>query len=305
ISSTKVHNAVKSEASNPSAEEKRGKTPSKNKTPEHSRSIVRSFIASIPSYGSHYSRSKSTKRYLDPSLTYAKIYRQYIAKMEELEESPVSKKVFMDIFHSDFNLSIKKPHTDTCKTCDTLKHSIQAVKNDNDKREIEEKKLSDHHTMIKKLKNEFDDDLKRAGDEVKVLTFDLQKALPTPKVPTNVAFYKRQLWTYNLCIYDEGTKQGHMYLWAENIASRGAQEIASCLLCHLKSLPPTVTKVILYSDSCGGQNRNIKMALFLKHFLCQNTHNITKITQKFFVSGHSYNSCDRSFGTIEKCSSRH
>lgn len=90
-----------------------------------------------------------------------------------------------------------------------------------------------------------------------------------------------------------------MYIWNESIASRGGQEVASCLLKHLKSHIPENTKhVILWSDSCGGQNRNIKVTLLMKKFLSESQ--IDVIEQKFFVSGHSYNSCDRCFSLIEK-----
>lgn len=90
-----------------------------------------------------------------------------------------------------------------------------------------------------------------------------------------------------------------MYVWSENVASRGGQEVASCLLKHFQNnLPETVKHVILYSDSCGGQNRNIKVALILKHFLASS--NLDLIEQKFFLSGHSFNSCDQNFGYIEK-----
>lgn len=90
-----------------------------------------------------------------------------------------------------------------------------------------------------------------------------------------------------------------MNIWNESIASRGGQEVASCLLKHLKCHIPENTKhVILWSDSCGGQNRNIKVTLLLKKFLSENQ--IEVIEQKFFVSGHSYNSCDRCFSLIEK-----
>ena len=40
------------------------------------------------------------------------------------------------------------------------------------------------------------------------------------------------------------------------------------------------------------------MALILKHFLANSRIDI--IEQKFLVSGHSYNACDRQFGTIEQ-----
>lgn len=90
-----------------------------------------------------------------------------------------------------------------------------------------------------------------------------------------------------------------MYVWSENVASRGGQEVASCLLKHLKSSVAENTKhVILWSDSCGGQNRNIKVTLLLKKFLSESQLDV--IEQKFFVPGHSYNSCDRCFSLIEK-----
>ena len=90
-----------------------------------------------------------------------------------------------------------------------------------------------------------------------------------------------------------------MYVWSEDLASRGSQEIGSCLFAHFKKhLPSTIKHLILYSDSCGGQNRNIKLTLMLKHYLASS--NIESIEQKFFLSGHSYNSCDRNFGIIEK-----
>lgn len=38
----------------------------------------------------------------------------------------------------------------------------------------------------------------------------------------------------------------------------------------------------------------------LKHLLENELHNVNSIEQKFFVPGHSYNSCDRCFGVIEK-----
>lgn len=95
-----------------------------------------------------------------------------------------------------------------------------------------------------------------------------------------------------------------MYVWSENVASRGGQEIGSCLLRHFREhLAPSVKRIILYSDSCGGQNRNIKMSMLLSNYLC--TSSVDFIEQRFFVSGHSYNSCDRMFGIIEQQSKLH
>lgn len=91
-----------------------------------------------------------------------------------------------------------------------------------------------------------------------------------------------------------------MYIWSENESRRGGQEVGSCLLKHFNShLPENTIDIILYSDSCGGQNRNIKLTLLLMKFLSSHAA-IESITQKFLVPGHSYNSCDRSFSIIEK-----
>lgn len=85
-----------------------------------------------------------------------------------------------------------------------------------------------------------------------------------------------------------------MYIWSENVASRGGQEVGSCLIKHLKNHIPENTKTIkCYSDSCGGQNRNIKLSLMLKKFLHDLTpdSSIATIEQRYYIPGHSYNSC--------------
>lgn len=166
--------------------------------------------------------------------------------------------------------------------------------------------MSIHKNLVYKTNATFALDLKQANasnDEIVVLTFDLQKTLETPSLTASDAFYKQQLWTYNLCIYDEVKKKGYMYMWSEDVASCGGQEIGSCLIKHLSNhLPPNTKTVKCYSDSCGGQNRNIKLSLMLKKFLHDLLPDSTleTIEQKFLVPGHSYNSCDRCFGVIGK-----
>ncbi|KAJ4440130.1 hypothetical protein ANN_08268 [Periplaneta americana] len=49
---------------------------------------------------------------------------------------------------------------------------------------------------------------------------DHRKALPTPKIPTGLVFYLRQLWVYNLGVYVCNKKTAFMCMWPENIASR-------------------------------------------------------------------------------------
>lgn len=304
ISSSKIQRAISKQIENRiHPGDKRGKKAPKNKSNESDVEFVVEFISSIPQYESHYTRKKSQKKYLSPGLTIKKLYIEYCSKCSDANRNRLSETMFRKIFNTRFNLSFKRPKKDTCKTCDSLNIEskrliVSTVRMDEISRQKEK-----HFSIAEKIKSDFNSDVEHARcseSQTAVLTFDLQKTLETPSLTTNLAYYKRKLWTYNLCVHDEVKKQGYFYMWSENVASRGAHEIASCIKKHIDNFISAETqKVILYSDACGGQNRNIKMNLCLKKML-SDSPTISEITQKFFLSGHSYNSCDRNFGLIEK-----
>lgn len=306
VSADRVRRALSSAVHNQPGTEKRGKHIPRNKTSDADKQGVRDFIDRFPKYESHYGRSCSQRKYLHHNLSLKKLYDKYKEEHEFKNLKFVSRNIFRQIFNHDFNLSFKRRHTDTCRTCDEINTNLQSslITVANKKRLTN--RLMAHNHLVKKTNAQFKLDIKEAEkskDEIAILTFDLQKTLETPSLTASDAFYKRTLWTYNLCIYDEVYRQGFMYVWSENVASRGGQEIGSCLIKHFKSHLPENTKIVkCYSDSCGGQNRNIKVALHLKKYLHELTPDsqLQTIEQKYFVPGHSYNSCDRCFGIIEK-----
>jgi len=105
------------------------------------------------------------------------------------------------------------------------------------------------------------------------LTFDLQKVQSLPQLTSNVVYYCRQLSVYNLGIHSLVNGQGTMHIWDESVASRGAEEIGSCLLKYCSEKAEAGVRVInAYSDACGGQNRNYKIVLMWMH-LCKNHRN--------------------------------
>ena len=140
---------------------------------------------------------------------------------------------------------------------------------------------------------------KESDSDMTVLTFDLEKTLPTPVLTTGICYYKRQLWTYNFGVHNMNTDTGFMYVWDESTASRGAEEVASALFLHIKKHVKT-TRLVCFSDCCGGQNRNIKLALMWNYIVQRPDIPVTEIDHKFLIPGHTYLPNDQDFGLVEK-----
>ena len=95
-----------------------------------------------------------------------------------------------------------------------------------------------------------------------------------------------------------------MFMWPESIASRGSAEIGSCILQYLRLRASDATNLIVFSDACGGQNRNINIACLWMYIVSSSEFNYSVIDHKFMVSGHSYLPNDRDFGSIENANRR-
>lgn len=54
---------------------------------------------------------------------------------------------------------------------------------------------------------------------------------------------------------------GYIHFLDETEEGKGSQDISSIVIRHLREKAFKYEKIILYSDACGGQNRNIKYRL--------------------------------------------
>ena len=88
-------------------------------------------------------------------------------------------------------------------------------------------------------------------------------------------------------------------MWHEGVASRGSNEVASCILKYLQNSGTCATNLVTFSDSCGGQNRNVNMLCMWLHVVDSDDYSYTTVDQKFMTVGHSYLPNDRDFGSIE------
>lgn len=88
-------------------------------------------------------------------------------------------------------------------------------------------------------------------------------------------------------------------MWDETNGKKGSNEIASCIVKYFQKLPPLVTSVTSFSDTCGGQNSNRNIAAAMV-WSVNNVGNLERIDLKYMESGHSYLDADSIHGRIEE-----
>lgn len=299
ISSSRVNTALYQYENCETLTDNRGKSSGGwNALPPAKREEVRAHIDSFPKYISHYTRAKSDGMYLGSDLNLAKMYRLY----KDEAENPASESFYIKFFKDNFNLRFKTPKKDTCVKCDRW----IIKKNAGEDLDIYEEWHDAHLKKAESLKAQMLADCESAkhDEELETLVFDMQKTLILPKLTASIAYYKRQLNLFNLDIYSASIGKGKFNLWTEFEASKGTQEIGSCLKLHIGSIRKPIKKLILWSDSCGGQNRSIKMVLMMMHIL-HNHETLESISMRFLLSGHSFLHCDKEFGEIENALKRH
>lgn len=131
-------------------------------------------------------------------------------------------------------------------------------------------------------------------------SFDMQKVLNTPHGESMLLYYSRKYAMYNLTFYESGTRNVACYLWGESEGKRGSQEISSCLYLYLKDVDNRgIKNLLLYCDSCCGQNRNKVVMSALNNFLKTSKH-LQVIQINFLIPGHTYMPVDSVHAVIEK-----
>lgn len=81
--------------------------------------------------------------------------------------------------------------------------------------------------------------------------------------------------------------QATCYVWDELKSKRGVNEIGSNIFHYLINLPSEITHVILYSDSCPGQNKNsIFLAMCIFALYHSNSIHVPFILKMFTNQKH-------------------
>lgn len=116
----------------------------------------------------------------------------------------------------------------------------------------------------------------------------------------HLLYYSRKLAVYNICFYENGTRNVFCYYWDETNGKRGSNKIVSILNKYIKSVDTrgNIKQLLLYCDCCPGQNRN-RTVLAMLHSSLQEYENINTIKINFLLTGHTYIPADTVHAVIE------
>jgi hypothetical protein len=264
--------------------------------------LINAQLQRFPQYDCHYSR-RQHPTHLSPDLNIAKMYRLFCDENQAIEDIENKENLYRRVFRES-RMKIGPPLSDTCEKCDALRIRIQSAQN-NEERRIATVEKEEHLAKSDLAYQELARDLQRSklDPTYVVKVCDMQKVLFTPTLNHASMFYKRQLSTYNYCVYNGRDEECNMCVWSETDGNRGVDEVASCLLVTIlqdfQQLAEGEERTLIFtSDRCRGQVNNWFIPCILKYLI--NRRYFTTCEQKFMETGHSFLPCDRMFALIEK-----
>lgn len=189
----------------------------------------------------------------------------------------VSQDTYRRIFCMEFNIGFSMPKSNTCKICDECTVKIQALHLEGKFEDVKaiENKLKYPQAQVKAIQDLLKTKPEKKDPRTLVISFDLQQALPVPKLTCGPAFYCRKICFYNFGLHDCTNSKGHMFLWGEETGHRGSDEMCSALIKFITT-KPEIENLVVFCDNCPGQNKNWAMTAFWMQYVREKT--LTGIT---------------------------
>ncbi|CAG7728674.1 unnamed protein product [Allacma fusca] len=257
----------------------------KDATSDVSIQFTQHFFSLLPK---NYCQKSLSKLFLEPMIT-AKIqlYRIYKDFCENSSQPTISITKFKSVFE-ELNLSLFSPKKDLCDLCEKYKdgevgEDVYKAHQMKKERAMSEKKF-DKEQCVKGTYNG--------------VTVDLQTVKQAPFLPLQSSIYfKAKLNVYSYTVYNLGNDKVRCYWWDETQGDLVASSFVSCLVDYLETFNSDYRPIVVFSDGCGYQNRNIVMSNALLNFAMRR-HKI--IYQKFIDKEHSQTECDSVHADIDR-----
>lgn len=279
-------------------EDRRGKHNNRpTKITENVWTLVEEHWTQIPHKEAHYSRAKTNRKYFEnPNLNVVKIYTAFKQYFYEKTGKPL--KMGYNAYHKYFRVnseySFRQPRTDTCDYC--AECEIKLKTNPDSASKLEYMYHKKRVEAYNGLKRGFLAKASNADSSLLLLEFDYAQNLPLPRLNITAQFYKRLLWLYTFNVHCHNDGSSSFFCFLESESKKDPNSVCSFLyhVIHQKlEKMPHIKKVVLLSDSCGGQNKNSTMVMFGGWL--SRAFNV-EVEHLFPVRGHSFSQCDRNFG---------
>ena len=274
---------------------KSGKTNNK-KLPDVVLQGIRNHINSYPRMESHYCRALTKKEYLAPDLSISEMYTQYLIYCKEHQIETAKEWAYRNVFNYEFNLGFFRPKKDQCSIC--LGHDNDPMPS------AESENMYKIHLSNKVAARNIKSEAKAKAENRNeksstAAAFDMEQILLCPHGKSGTFYYRRRLGVYNLTVYDYKQGDVYCYMWPESEGRRGSNEVGTCLYNYAKTQHEKGIKELhLFSDNCGGQNRNHFIAFCL--WWLRKKFDFKVIKHTFLEKGHTETENDSVHACIER-----
>ena len=107
-----------------------------------------------------------------------------------------------------------------------------------------------------KLTTEVENKKEGIQNHVLSISFDYMQNISLLIIPIQDTFYLCQLTVNVFCIHNIKNNTAQIYLYHEGEARKSPDEVCSFVYDYLQSVAEEYTEVHVFSDNCGGQNKN-------------------------------------------------
>jgi len=271
----------------------RGKNECSTKHPENVILTVKEFLRALNPRPSHYSRERNTDRlYLPSNLSRTALYNRFLEENPQLSPNlgnrGVKYWIFCRIFNFDFNIRFGYPRSDLCSDCELFNAKLILCRRNNNEDEETEVLLQQdaHWQMSNAFYAQIRESESLAPQNVTVLCLDYQENLTLPITGLNFEYFSSHINVHNFAIHNVITKDATMFMYAENFAKKGSNEVTSCLKWFIENAAaPESRKLIVFADNSAGQNKNKILFEFLQFLAHRRFHTVEVI---FPIPGHSF-----------------
>ncbi|CAG9814670.1 unnamed protein product [Phaedon cochleariae] len=236
---------------------------------------LREFLERLPKIESHYCRKKTGKLYLEQNFkSKTEVYNLYSCKFSNEFE--------------DLNLALFKPRKDQCDVCSSYKM-----------KQVTEEQYVAHIKAKDLARAEKETDKARAiREEIHCFVVDVQAVKLCPVLQASSLYYKTKLQIHNFTVYNLKNHRSMNFVWNETEAELDSSVFTTCLIKHLEEYLTNEKKnIIVFSDGCGYQNRNVVLANGLS--VLASKYDV-EIEQKYLERGHTQMECDSTHSLIER-----